>query len=132
MLRGGLNGSAATHITYHLHTLGWRDFQRLCGTILREVLGQTYQTFADTSDAGRDGAFRGKWKPRRGQELQGSFVVQCKFTARPNQRLKLNDLGDELTKAKKLARRGLARNYIILTNASLAGSTEQALRMRFG
>jgi hypothetical protein len=25
---------------FNLHTLGWSDFQRLCHTIAREVLGQ--------------------------------------------------------------------------------------------
>lgn len=47
--------------TYELHTLGWRAFQDLSATVLREVWGQTVQSFADTQDGGRDGAFYGIW-----------------------------------------------------------------------
>jgi hypothetical protein len=46
---------------YELHKLGWRAFQDLCGVVLQEVLGQTFTAFADTNDAGQDGAFHGLW-----------------------------------------------------------------------
>ena len=44
---------------YDLHTLGWHSFQQLCLTITREILGQTVESFLDSSDAGKDGAFAG-------------------------------------------------------------------------
>jgi hypothetical protein len=48
---------------YELHRLGWKDFQQLCLTIAREVLGQTVESFLDSNDGGRDGAFTGEWTP---------------------------------------------------------------------
>jgi len=116
---------------YNLHTLGWAYFQTLCGTILREVLGQTFQVFAETADAGRDGAFFGKWTPSRAEEMCGNFVVQCKFTAKAGAVLRVSDVSDEILKVHRLARSGLATNYLLLTNASLRAPVEASLRERF-
>jgi energy-coupling factor transporter ATP-binding protein EcfA2 len=116
---------------YNLHTLGWRDFQNLSGTILREILGQTYQTFSETADAGRDGAFFGRWKRKSGENLKGAFVAQCKFIGKSGAVLKSSDVTDELSKARRLASKGLCANYLLLTNASLSARTEQSLRTEF-
>jgi len=116
---------------YDLHTLGWRDFQSLCGSVLREVFGQTFQQFAESGDAGRDGAFHGKWTLQDGEELSGSFVFQCKFLAKPGAVLRPSHLSEEIDKARRLARKGLCRNYVILTNASLRGPVEEELRHQF-
>lgn len=67
---------------FDLHNLGWNGFQKLCLTILREVLGQTVESFLDNKDGGRDGAFVGNWMIKDGETLRGQFVVQCKFTSR--------------------------------------------------
>jgi energy-coupling factor transporter ATP-binding protein EcfA2 len=94
-------------------------------------LGQTLQQFADTADAGRDGAFHGTWA-RRGQEtMSGSFVLQCKFTAQNNSLLQVSDVSEELEKAARLARKGLCRNYLLITNASLRAPVEATLKERF-
>ena len=70
--------------SFNLHLLGWHDFQKLCHTVAREVLGQTVVGFVDTNDAGRDGAFYGSWSPSEGESYQGNFVIQAKHTALPN------------------------------------------------
>jgi hypothetical protein len=44
---------------YDLYNLGWHSFQELCLTITHEILGQTVESFLDSSDAGKDGAFAG-------------------------------------------------------------------------
>ena len=44
---------------YDLHNLGWNSFQQLCLTITRAILGQTVESFLDSRDGGRDGAFYG-------------------------------------------------------------------------
>lgn len=46
-------------LTYELHRLEWNSLQQLCHTICRELLGQTVQSFLDSNNAGRDGAFAG-------------------------------------------------------------------------
>ena|GEM_PF-5843282 len=125
------NSMSRPNVSYNLHTLGWMDFQNLSGTVLREILGQTLQQFADTSDAGRDGAFHGKWKPQGQETLSGSFVLQCKFTARPNASLQVSELNEELLKARKLASKGLCQNYILITNASMRAPVEADLKEKF-
>ena len=118
-------------VTYELHSLGWKAFQNLCVTIASEVWGQTVQSFFDSRDGGRDGAFHGEWKPRGGKSFKGTFTVQCKFTAKAAKQLQVSDLSDELVKARRLAARGLAENYFLFTNSRLTGLTDEALKEAF-
>ncbi len=121
----------ATEITYELHSLGWKAFQNLCSTIVAEIWGQTIQTFFDSHDGGRDGAFHGEWLKRNGECFTGSFTVQCKFTAKQGVLIKLSDLNDEFKKAERLVKKGLADNYILFSNAELTGSNEEIIREKF-
>ena len=107
---------------FALHNLGWNDFQRLCLTITREILGQTVESFLDSGDGGRDGAFTGTWKCHGTGSLSGPFVIQCKFTSRINYVLRTSDLSDEVEKAKKLVGQGLCDSYVLMTNAGLSGT----------
>ena len=59
--------------------------------ILQTVLGQTFHTFADNNDGGRDGAFFGKWSqsPQTDPTVipaavvaASSTVAQCKFSVK--------------------------------------------------
>src|SRR5690606_846337 len=102
---------------YALHQLGWKAFQDSCIAIAEERLQIPIQTFLPTNDAGRDGAFRGRWDGKG----SGESTIQCKFTPKLNNNLTLSMLGDELPKAKRLAQMGLAKDYIILTNHSITG-----------
>jgi hypothetical protein len=92
-----------------LHALGWGDFQDLCHTIVREILGQTVERFLDGNDAGRDGAFHGTWKTQRDENLAGKFVIQCKFTSKSDSPIATRDLKEELGKVVRLVERGLRR-----------------------
>jgi hypothetical protein len=103
-------------VAYELHTLGWKAFQNLCVTIAGEVWGQTVQSFFDSHDGGRDGAFTGTWKTQKGEAFEGSFTAQCKFTAKADAQIQLSHLNDELIKAQRLATRGLADNYFRLVS----------------
>ena len=93
--------------------------------------GQTVQGFVKSYDGGRDGAFYGTWSPQAGEAFQGAFTVQCKFSARADKTIGLSDLDDELTKAAKLAARGLADNYILFTNMRVTGVAEAAIRAAY-
>jgi len=117
----------ANEITYELHSLGWKAFQNLCATITAEIWGQEIQTFADSRDGGRDGAFHGKWVSEDGESLYGSFTVQCKFTAQADKLIKLSDLTGELEKARRLAKKGLSDNYILFSNSKLTGENEEKI-----
>jgi energy-coupling factor transporter ATP-binding protein EcfA2 len=117
-------------LNYNLTSLGWKAFQDLCGTILGEVLGQTYETFAPGQDGGRDGAFRGFWKTLDGEDLSGAFAAQCKFTGKDIP-LSRSLLKDDLSKAARLAQRGLADTYILMTNHVVTGKTAAAIEQSF-
>jgi hypothetical protein len=107
---------------FELHRLGWNSFQQLCHTICREVLGQTVQSFLDSNDAGRDGAFAGTWSPTSSETYSGRFVIQCKYTANPSHRLKPSEITEELQKVEKLVARGMCDVYVLMTNAGLSGA----------
>lgn len=113
---------------YDLHNLGWNSFQQLCLTITREVLGQTVESFLDSNDGGRDGAFAGQWNPTGGESLTGRFVIQCKFTNRTNYVICPSDLSDEVTKVKRLVKRGLCDSYVLMTNAGLSGNHDEDIK----
>jgi len=114
-----------------LHKLGWRDFQHLCLTITREILGQTVESFLDTNDGGRDGAFSGTWKVTGSEALSGRFVIQCKFTSRSDYVLKASDLKDEAQKARRLVADGRCDCYVLLTNAGIGGREAERIEDLF-
>jgi len=107
---------------YELHRLGWNSFQQLCQTICREILGQTVESFLDSNDAGKDGAFAGTWIPAPGEVYTGRFVIQCKFTAKPGHNLKLSDIKDEIEKVRKLVAACQCDVYVLMTNAGISGA----------
>jgi hypothetical protein len=113
---------------YDLYRLGWHDFQQLCLTIAREILGQTVESFLDSADAGKDGAFIGTWQRRNNESLHGRFVIQCKFTSKPAKNLRLSDLKDEFKKVRRLFQNGQCDTYILITNAGLSGSVTANVR----
>ncbi len=121
--------------TFELHSLGWRAFQDLCAGVLRIVWGQSAQAFADSNDAGRDGAFYGVWHDPPGaaglrDSLHGPFVLQCKHTKRAGSTLSESDLEDEFAKVLGLVERGLCRSYVLMTNARVSGNSERIIRAR--
>ena len=116
---------------YDLHKLGWHSFQQLCHTIGGEILGQSLESFADSNDGGRDGAFRGTWNPDGHADLAGSFVIQCKFTAKSDGRLTPSGLNEEVEKAKALVQQGICDTYILMTNATISGRSNQRIIKMF-
>ncbi len=118
-------------MTYDLHRLGWHSFQKLCLTICREILGQTVESFLDVSDGGRDGAFAGTWVRRDQEDIDGQFVIQCKFTNRKGYNLVLSDLSDEFEKAARLVKQKRCDAYVLITNAGLSGRSEEEIEAAF-
>ena len=113
--------------SFDLHLLGWHDFQNLCHTVAREVLGQTVMGFVGTNDAGRDGAFYGSWSPHGQESYSGNFVIQAKHTSVPGTSLTLSLVADELEKVQRLVAEGRCDVYVLMTNAKLTGQSELAI-----
>ena len=107
---------------YDLHKLGWQSFQQLCQTIVRDILGQTVESYLDTHDGGRDGAFAGIWRASGDEDLTGPFVVQCKFTGKADYVLRPSDLSDEVEKVRRLVSQGRCQSYLLMTNAGVTGT----------
>lgn len=120
--------ASTTFRNYQLETLGWKAFQDLCATILAEVLGQTFETFAPGNDGGRDGAFRGTWSQLAHEDLSGTFTAQCKFTSKPGGAFTPSVVAEELDKARVLASEGLADVYLLMTNLSVSATSAAAIR----
>lgn len=116
---------------YNLHKLGWNSFQQLCLTITREILGQTVESFLDSGDGGRDGAFTGNWRPKGQEDLSGPFVIQCKFTGKSDYVIRISDLADEVCKAKRLVENGLCDSYVLMTNAGISGARAEKIKALF-
>jgi len=114
---------------YPLHKLGWKAFQDLAVGIAEECLRRPVQNFLPNNDAGRDGAFVGKWDGD--DPAAGESTIQCKFSSVPGKNLTRSMLKDELVKAKRLAELKLANDYVILTNHPVTGESDLAIRAAF-
>jgi hypothetical protein len=119
----------ATAASYPLHLLGWKAFQDLAVSVAEECLRRPVQSFLPTNDAGRDGAFVGHWEGEG--PAAGESTIQCKFTSKADENLTLSMLSEEIGKAKALAARGLARDYITLTNHPITGASELQIKSAF-
>lgn len=111
----------STTAAYPLHLLGWKAFQDLCVGVAEECLRRPVQNFLPNNDAGRDGAFVGRWEGA--DPAAGESTIQCKFTSRPNHHLSVSMLAEELEKARSLAARGMAADHIIITNHPVTGAS---------
>lgn len=114
---------------FDLSRLGWKAFQDLACAVAADVLKRPVQSFLDSNDGGRDGAFIGKWQDSTGKNLKST--IQCKFMGKPGATLTLAGLKRELPKAKQLAASGFAEDYIILTNAGVSGEADQEICAAF-
>ncbi|MEX0943367.1 MAG: hypothetical protein WD002_12575, partial [Pseudomonadales bacterium] len=89
------------------------------------------ESFLDSNDGGRDGAFTGLWKTAGQESFSGQFVIQCKFTSKINHALKMSDISDEIDKAKRLVSQGLCDSYVLMSNAGISGTTAEKIRSAF-
>ena len=112
---------------YPLHFLGWNAFQELAVSVAEVCLERPIQTFLPSNDAGRDGAFIGRWVGASA----GRSTVQCKFTSKPGLNLTLSLLSDEVAKVSRLVALGEADDYIIITNHPVTGESDLAIKDAF-
>lgn len=129
MTDGGVNTILEVTADYPLHRLGWKAFQDLCVAAAEECLRRPVQNFFPGNDAGRDGAFVGRWYGD--DPAAGESTIQCKFTSLTNNNLTVSKLRDELDKAHSLAAKGLAADYIIVTNHQVTGANEIKIKAAF-
>jgi hypothetical protein len=114
---------------FDLTQLGWKGFQDLCAAVAAEVLDRPVQTFLPGHDGGRDAAFLGTWLSAPSGQVKST--IQCKFTVKLNARLSLAKLRPELKKVAELAASGLAEDYVVMTNAGVTGTSDEAICKAF-
>ncbi len=129
MTDGGVSTILEASADYPLHRLGWKAFQDLCVAAAEECLRRPVQNFLPGNDAGRDGAFVGRWDGD--DPAAGESTIQCKFTSLTKNNLTVSKLRDELEKAHSLAAKGLAADYVILTNHQVTGANEIKIKAAF-
>ena len=123
-----ITDTQASQGRYSLHSLGWKAFQDLCITIATEIWRCPVQSFFDSNDGGRDGAFIIR-ENKTGQQL--AATIQCKFTSKENSHIRTSMLSAEIKKAKRLASKGLATYYVLFTNHLLTGNRDEELKSIF-
>lgn len=119
---------ASDNMDMNLHTLGWKDFERLSRTILTEVFGAPIETYRAVKDLGKDGAFIGELPAKLGSIGQGPAVLQCKHSGLAGSPWKAQLLKNDLPKVAHLVETEKLTSYILLTNMVL--SAEEAGRTR--
>jgi hypothetical protein len=119
--------AALPGLTFNLSSLGWKAFQDLCGSVLRQVLQQVIVPFPEGPDAGRDLAFEGHGWSQNPTDARRSFVVQCKFRQTPGT-LGLSVVKPELPKIRRLHAQGRCDTYVLMTNGRVTADSEQEIR----
>ncbi len=112
--------------TYDLNGLGEKEFERMCKSLLKKVIGSGTITFGEGPDGGREAVFQGKAPyPSESEQWDGHWIFQVKFH---NTRLVsgsearnrvLADLQSELNKIVIRYKRR-CDNYILITNVPLS------------
>ncbi|MGE8065635.1 restriction endonuclease [Pseudomonas sp. NPDC089569] len=106
------SAQAAYQPDFALHTLGWKAFQDLCAQVCSESLHRAVSTYREAQDGGQDAVFLLEDETGLSQEA----TVQCKFSGKPERRLKVSDICSELESVASLVQDGRATSYYLITN----------------
>lgn len=117
---------------YRLDVLGWYNFEALCQTLLKKLIGPGVTSFGRTGDGGRDATYRGVASyPSETDRWSGYWVFQVKHV---DVELRGADIARAavLAAAKNDITSLLARgrgpdNYILLTNVPLTAGNRDEL-----
>jgi hypothetical protein len=121
---------------YDLNRLGDKEFERLCQSLLKEVIGSGTITFGEGPDGGREATFTGKAPyPSPNEAWDGEWIFQAKFhdvqrigPDKARQQV-LTDLKTELEKIVNKYKRE-CENYILITNVPLSSVHERGTHDR--
>lgn len=109
-----------------IHTLGWKAFQDLCAQVCAEVWKKTVSIYREAQDGGQDAVFvtRGN---SQGVELEEG-TIQCKFSSKAQQRLRVSDIESELETVRDLTAAGRAKIYYLITSQGVDAPVAAAIR----
>jgi len=65
---------------YNLDALGAQEFERLCQSLVQQIIGQGAKVYGRGSDGAREATFHGKAPyPSKEEQWGGSWIFQAKF-----------------------------------------------------
>lgn len=119
---------------YNLERLGWFNFEKLVGTLLRQVIGPGLSSFSGSTDQGRDATFSGKANfPSNDVPLEGEWIFQVKF--RDYQGRDISQIRNELERTiegelDKITNKYAHKcdMYIFITNCPLTANNKETLK----
>jgi hypothetical protein len=110
---------------YNLDALGSLEFERMCQSLVQQIIGPGAKVYGMGSDGAREATFHGKAPyPSTEEQWDGDWIFQAKFhdvqQIGPNEarRHLLAELDDELSKITEKYRYP-CDNFILMTNVSL-------------
>lgn len=116
----------AYHVDFALHTLGWKAFQDLCAQVMEEELKTTVSVYREAQDDGQDAVFLAK----NPDGLAVLGTVQCKFSSKPEQRLRPSDITSELKHVDQLVAKQMASVYYFITSMGVDADVAREVRER--
>lgn len=116
----------AYHVDFALHTLGWKAFQDLCAQVMEEELRTTVSVYREAQDGGQDAVFLAKST----DGLTAVGTVQCKFSSKPDQRLRPSDINGELEHVDQLVAKRMANVYYFITSMGVDADVAREVRER--
>lgn len=116
----------AYHVDFALHTLGWKAFQDLCAQVMEEELRASVSVYREAQDGGQDAVFLAKGAD--GRTTVGT--VQCKFSSKPEQRLRASDITGELANVEQLVAKQMATVYYFVTSMGVDADVAREIRER--
>lgn len=114
----------AYHVDFALHTLGWKAFQDLCAQVMEEELRASVSVYREAQDGGQDAVFLA----RGSDGLTTVGTVQCKFSGKPEQRLRASDITGELENVGQLVAKKMATVYYFVTSMGVDADVARAIR----
>jgi hypothetical protein len=111
-----------------LHTLGWKAFQDLCAQVCEEILKRPVEIYREAQDGGQDAVFVSRQVQENGSA--DPATIQCKFTSKPDRRLRPSDLQPEEAHVVALKTEGQADTYVLMTSMSVDAPVAVAIKAR--
>ena len=121
---------------YNLDALGAQEFERLCQSLVQQIIGQGAKVYGMGSDGAREATFHGKAPyPSKEEQWGGSWIFQAKFHdvqqigPKKAREAFAAELKDELSKITEKYRHP-CDNFILMTNVSLTPVFQRGMKDR--
>jgi hypothetical protein len=119
---------------YNLDALGPQEFERLCQSLVQQLIGPGAKVYGMGSDGSREATFQGKAPyPSKEEQWAGSWIFQVKFHdvqqigPKEARRCLLAELDDELSKITEKYKHP-CDNFILMTNVSLTPVFQRGIK----